>query len=539
MTSGGGLGAAHQGYIYQDQATSYFFASSLLERYAGVTVDRKMVADDRFDDLAVQHNARHVRRQFKSSDNAGLALDLKDLLTVRRKLRIDDLVRSYKRAGVGAADEYRLCATWLTPADPELLRLLEPVKAELSFPGHPSKTFRFRADLIWPDGGTSLRRPLREASDITRQEFLDFSQRFIIELECPLASCDFSNPGQLESLLLNLLTDSIDIGRYPNQNRTAVDVAALLQQFAARTRAAGRTVAPADVERELQLQKDFGRVDQQFPIEMTAVIKRVPLRREIKGQLGNRRVIVVGPPGSGKSWELTGLAEDLISDGYLVARHYCYLEPGDPQVQRRITTDVMFANLIYELVQANPALKQLHRPAYSAGSRELEDLLRKGAEQGLIEKAVLVVDGIDHVSRVFAESTGLAKEEIDIVEELAALDLPEEVRLIIGSQPGPHLEPLRDGAAFIQMPGWRFEEVAALARRLSVPSALHAAGLGEVVKEFLEQLHNRSEGNPLYTTFCVAKRWGASPRAVRSTPLRNCAMPLLLVVTSRATTAIS
>jgi len=500
-STGGGLGAAHQGYIYQDQATAYFFVASLLEHFDDVTVDRKAIVDDRFDDLAIRHNSRHVRRQFKSSDNATLAFELKDLVTVRRKLKIDDLVRCYMLAGAGSADEYRLCATWRTPTDPEALRILEPINAEPSFQGHPSKTFRLRAELVWPDGGSPPWRATADATPITREEFLEFAQRFVIELECPLASRDFSKPGQLELLILNLLTDSIGIGRYPNQNRSPVDVAARLQQFAARARSNGQTVLPAEVEREIQLQKDFGRVEQQFPIETAALVRRVPLRREITSRLGSKRVIVVGPPGSGKSWELTGMGEDLTDDGYLVARHYCYLEPGDPQVQRRITTNVMFANLIYELIKANPALGALHRPAYSAGPRELQDLLRKGVDQGLIEKAALVVDGLDHVSRVFAESTGVAREEIDIVEELAALDLPEEVCLIIGSQPGAHLTPLHSGASLVAMPAWHFGEEAALARRLGVPSALRAVGLGGSVKGFLEQLHERSEGNPLYATF--------------------------------------
>jgi hypothetical protein len=500
--SNSGLSPAHKGYIYQDQATSYVLVASLLERFDEVTVDRKAVEEDRFDDLAVRHNSRYVKRQFKASDNLGLTFNLADLYSkTSRKLTIDTLVRSFTRAGAAAADEYRLCATWRTPTDPKALGFLEPSTAAPSFPGHPSKTFRLRAEIIWPDGGTPIWRPLQNASDITRQEFLDFAERFIIELECPLASYDFSKPSQLETLILDLLADSVGIGRYPNQNRSPVDVAARLQQFAARARSDQLTVTPPEVERELQLRKDFGRVEQQFPVVRTDVVKRTGLRQEIVGRLGSRRVIVVGPPGSGKSWELTGLADDLKSNGYLVARHYCYLEPGDPEVQRRITTDVMFANLLYDLTQANPALEQLHRPAYSAGPRELEDLLKKGVDQGLISKVALVVDGIDHVSRVFAESTGVAKEEVDIVEELATLDLPDEVCLIIGSQPGAHLEPLHDSASYVPMPPWRSIEIAALARRLGVPSALRDVGLGESVRAFLDQLHERSEGNPLYATF--------------------------------------
>lgn len=62
---------------------------------------------------------------------------------------------------------------------------------------------------------------------------------------------------------------------------------------------------------------------------------------------------------------------------------------------------MLFANLIYELIHDLPALRKFHQPVYSAGPRELEDLLRKGVEAGLINKAALIVDGVDHVSRIF------------------------------------------------------------------------------------------------------------------------------------------
>jgi len=515
----GSLGPAHKGYQYQDQATSHCFALSLLDRFDKIIVDRKMVDDDRFDDLVVHYHSKEIRRQFKSSEDAGRSFDLADLLTERRKTRIDNLVRTHQRSGANAADEYRLCATWLSPTDSDLVRVLEPIVAAPTFPGHPSKLFRLRADLIWPAGAQPIWKPLRRATHITRQEFLDFANRFVIELECPAASRDFFKPGPLESLILKLLTESIGIGRYPYKNRLPVDVGAVLQQYAARARAVGLEVTPSDVERELQLYKDFGRVEQQFPIEPSAVVKRTLLRQELRNELGRPYVILIGPPGSGKSWELTELGEDLIDEGVLVARHYCYLEPGDSQVQRRITSNVMFANLIYELVQANPALERLHRPAYSAGRRELEDLLRKGVDEGLINQAALIVDGVDHISRVFADSAGIAKDETDIVEELAALQLPIGISVVLGTQPGAHLDPLLNNAAVVRVPSWRFGETAGLARRLDVPTQLRSAGLGTLTKNFLEQLHERSEGNPLYATFLCRQTLGQIARGAAFDPL--------------------
>jgi len=141
-------------------------------------------------------------------------------------------------------------------------------------------------------------------------------------LECPAASRNFFKPGPLEKLVLELLTESIGIGRYPNESRASVDVAAVLQRYASRSRSEGSTVRPTDVEHELQLNKNFGRVEQEFPLIRSEAIKRPSLRDELISRLNARFLILEGPPGSGKSWELTGLAEDLSAAGYSVARHY-------------------------------------------------------------------------------------------------------------------------------------------------------------------------------------------------------------------------
>jgi len=496
------LGPAHRGYNYQDLVTAYHLASALARKYDAVTVDcKETVADDRFDDISVRSGSRLTRKQIKSSENAGLAFELRDLTTTYRDLEIDSLVRCYRDAGDQAVDEYRLCATWGEPSDAEFASLLEPIAAEPTFEGYSTKTYRLRADLIWPEALPPTWRRLRNATDITRQDFQDFAARFIIELGCPPASTNPAAPDELERLLLDLLADTIGIGRYPNHTRNPVDVATQLMQLAARARARMQMLTPSEIEAEIQLRKDFGRVAQEFPVIKTVEVKRPALHDALRDSLGHQRTILVGAPGSGKSWALTDFADALEAEGRVIARHYCYLEPGDQQVQRRITADVLFANLIYDLIRARPALREIHRPLYAAGPRELEELLRKAVEQGIIDEATLIVDGVDHISRVFTEQRNLSPEDVDIVEELAALDLPDGVRLVVGSQPGAHLDPLRMGADTIVVSGWELDEVTALADNLGVASVLRSAGLGDTVDGFLEQLLERSEGNPLYATF--------------------------------------
>lgn len=496
------LGSAHRGYQYQDLITAYYFALCLTSDIQSITVDRKLYENDRFDDLTFQLSGLTFRRQIKSSEDGEINFELRHLTTKHRDLEIDELIRGFKNAGANVANEYRLCATWKEPID-DLINYLEPLSTNKTFPEIDTKTFRLRTSAIWEQGQQSVWRRLRDSSDITRQDFIDFADRFVIELEFPSASTDLSAPGTLEILLLNLLTDSIGIGRYPNHWRNPVDVAVQLVQLANSARTQSKIVSKTEIETAIQLQKDFGHVAQQFPVEKAVEVECVELQTSLHENSGSQRIILTGAPGSGKSWALTEFAESLKNENRLVARHYCYLEPGDPQVQRRVTTDVLFGNLIYELIEAKPELKNLHQPVFAAGPRELEQLLEKAFAQGIINECILIVDGIDHISRVFADATNLSIQDVDIVEELAILSLPEEVCLIVGSQPGEHLEPLRsDNSVDLSIPVWTVAEVTSLAEKIGALNQLEELGLSdEEIETFITQLYQRSEGNPLYATF--------------------------------------
>jgi AAA ATPase domain len=277
----------------------------------------------------------------------------------------------------------------------------------------------------------------------------------------------------------------------------------------------------ATIEVYLDLRKDFGRIAQRFPVEAESFVRR----NQVQNHLGDclesgledgdsQLLLLTGLPGDGKSWLLEGVAEELRKAGHLVARHFCYLEPGDPGVQRRITTDVLWGNLIAELIDHAPTLRDRHQPIYAADLTSLERLLAHAVEVSSTGRVILIVDGLDHVARVRSDAPSLSQAETDIVEQLALLKLPPGVGVVAGSQPGPHLDPLRPMAYEIPLPEWSREDVAALAERRSLREALREAGLlvpsewvarpqaeNAAWDELVAALHKRSEGNPLYATY--------------------------------------
>jgi len=498
----GNLGAAHRGYIYQDVVTAYFMALCLANQSGILTVDKKLYPEDRFDDLEIHDSRGYVRRQFKRSDSPNRPLRREDLTQDTYSLRLNYLIRTFKQAGESPADEYRLCVPWAVPTADDIAPYLEEIETSSSFEGYRTRIFKLRADELWPEDKDAIWSPLKKPEGFTRADFINFTQRFFIELQCPQASLDFRKPNQLEKLLTELLTNRIGIGRYPNQNLDAVKTAEVLAWRANEARAKGETIQLEDIERHLQLHRDYGRVAQTFPVVKEAFVSRCQSLQALENTVKQEeKTIIIGPPGSGKSWFLDHLAEKLKSEGHIVAKHYCYLEPGDELVERRVTANVLFANLIADLVDTVPKLREKASYIYSAGLEELESILPHAVEASATGQVYLFVDGIDHITRVISEGRSLTINDTNIVEELMVMKRPSGVHLVIGTQPGPHIEPLQEGSRIEELPAWSTEDVAELGKRLGVFDLMHQASFTETDDELVKELAEKADGNPLYATY--------------------------------------
>lgn len=522
MTS---LAAAHKGYFYQDIATAYFLARSLVERVRSTTVDAKFHADDHFDDLlVVGEDGNNVRRQFKHSESP-LAFGRSFLTSDIYDLRLDRLIKSWRCDPAKVrAKEYRVCVTWRVPTLKEDGRLLNPSTAPSSFAGQ-SRCFQLDADVVWPKRGQTLFRCLKH---IKRVDLLTFAKRLVIELECPPASRDLDHPGPMEQLLLGVLADRVGFGRYPNERRGPVEAAAQLILLAYKTRGADTahsTLTPESVVAALGLVTDYGRIAQQFPFKADVFVSIPDLRRKLLEKVKAGGITVLsGGPGAGKSWELTDLIKKLRAHKVIVAAHYCYLEPGDPLVQSRITLNTFYGNLMAEIIDAVPELQQHTPTRYAAGPRELQALLDAAGAMQPAPRLVVVVDGLDHIARVLRDARALAPADTQIARDLLALKLPKNVSVLVGSQPGDHITQLARKGAALSMPAWEEPEVEAFLWRIPLGKKLKSLHLrGEEWNNLIAELTKHSQGNALYCTYLCREleaRLDASPGAVPLTLLR-------------------
>lgn len=507
----GALSAAHRGYAYQDLLTAYLLVQGLVAGFDQIIIDRKVVNDDRFDDVETRIAGRRLRRQVKSSQKSDRSITFGDFNDVRSSLRFDRLARTFVSENGVQAEEYRLCATWGAPEPgDQLVQLLQPYDVAGTFDGCATTRMRLDASKLWTNEGgfvfPNAQQALTNAGDVSREDVLRFCQRFVIEVGLPQASLDLESPGPLERLVLAVLEDGIGIGRYPNDARRVEDVAALAVYVAMTARTAGETLTKAELIQRMDIRTDFGRVAQAFPIDKAVMQERASVRQNLMSAVaaGGIHFLLAGP-GSGKSWVLTQLAEDLEASGIVVARHYCFLEPGDELVERRVTTDVFIGNLMGELSDALERHAVEREESYAAGLDELEKMLGYAAQGG--RRVVVIVDGMDHIARVVAGSHSLSDTETDIVERLATLNFPEGVSLVIGSQPGHHLDAIRGACkkSVVEhsLEPWGNQEIEGLAVALGVSAALDDVGLDEEEQRrvVFDALAERSEGNPLYVRY--------------------------------------
>lgn len=504
------LASAHRGYQYQDLVTALALVDVVLGRILTPAVDRKFFEQDIFDDLTtITVAGSRQRLQIKHASDSNKPLDLTSFSTQRRGIRLDHLVTAITRDSdffPTLADQtiYRLIFTDIAPIDSSLCELLQPVK-NAGGPtglGLPTVTFKFDVDALLRLRGTPYDRGqladvLSGLQAMPLEKVKSALDRMRVETSSPGYSGDLSNPGPAEELLLKRVRDEIGAGSFPNQNRPPIDFAAGLILAAQSARTGKGDVDVHSLTRRIQLRTDYGAVLSATPVDPKVEVRRDKLVETIIRQVSDTaakggRVTVTGPPGQGKSWISDQLAVTLKHKGWLVASHYCYLGEADHQRDSRVLLESIFGSLVARVEEVDSSLVSANLPRYSADRNALEQTLEKAVNRFPAGVAI-IVDGLDHVSRVISPGTS-SDASLLVCKALAEIELPAGSALIVLSQPGTHLDPMSE-ATTIPLEGMSAGELGELARRTMPDSE------GNLDANFLEALNSRSAGNALYATY--------------------------------------
>lgn len=521
-----GLRPTHLGYAYQDLLTALRLVDLAVGRAKSVLVDTKMFTGDRFDDITCEWGTdSHERLQIKHTDH-DRALSLESFTKDSRSLRLDLLLSSMEESLAsypGAV--HRLVVRDTEPVDPELTHVLRPVRTSddpgPALHGLSSKRFRFDAAAL------RAHAPWKELLAKVSDDLLDRAcALLVVETNLPVCSLNVFEPGPAEAALLHRVTEELGAGRPPNRHRTPEQVALALIETAKAARSRAGTVTVEDLLPRLSLEVDFGAVREGHPVDRATEVSRptvltgvVAAVKEAAQQGG--AVVVTGAPGIGKSWLCEQLG-DALREPWLAVRHHCWLGAADSDRDQRVLTEVVIGSLLKQLGTAVPEALAQVRPRYAATPQTLTAAVAAARDLAPDRPIALIVDGIDHVSRVLGTTAGSAfRTPVDpaaqLVADLTALELPPGVVLVLASQPGPHLEAVDAGARHLTVAPLSRGELHALAERLGVLAALSSSPAGEGLdpaaraEAAVTLIEERSRGNALYATYLCRQAVGPAP----------------------------
>ncbi|MBM4523044.1 hypothetical protein GS462_00315 [Rhodococcus hoagii] len=539
------LGAAHAGYVYQDLVTAICAVDVLLGTVTSVLVDTKVADGDVFDDLTVTYaDGNRTRRQIKHQQNPK-AMDVDTFVRDARDLRLDKLVKTAnaertKHPQVADKTTFRVYLRDLSSDDEILTAVLaaaDPDPGPL-FEGTDTERFTLDAKKIWA-GVHRPRSGKRKAGDafeflregklaVDRADLEWVCERLTIETRAPAMSSDLHEPGPMEEILLRRIRRELGAGEYPNGHRSPVDVAAALIHAASKARSTHKPLERRELLRVTALRTDFGSVAQRTPVDDTVLIPRTATATAFADEVAAAArsggfVVMEGAPGQGKSWLSHELLNALDERDWTVAEHYCYLNDSDIDRGDRVLTECIFGSLLDRLATAHPDCVHSQRPLLRADEAALiAAVANVVASTG--KPVALVVDGIDHVTRVLGNRPGQTDPSEAIATELANLAPPPGCVVVVLSQPGTHLSPLKvPNAITLAAPAMDLAETIALAERLGCMSSATASGPVpaaapsheiEEWNHFTDALYDRSQGNPLYATYLCREAQRADSEAI-------------------------
>ncbi|MBO3097678.1 NACHT domain-containing protein [Gelidibacter pelagius] len=492
------LDKAHKGYEYQDLLTSYFILEEIINDYvSSFKIDQKEYEGDKFDDLTIYRGNQVLKKQIKYSDNH--ILNKSDLSTKGSyNLALDLLYDSWlNHPEKDNIQDMRICLAWNEPIEDELLKILIEDNSKKSFKNFNTIQYRVDVKKLWKNTKPlkSWRRFGNKSKNIDKKKFSIFCEKLILEVEFPKFSLDFNNPSDLESIISQQI-ENLGIGIYPNDKIYPIDFIVNLSHLVRKHRINQNLLSVEDIFNKLNIKRDFGSIKQVFPINSDENISIQTQLIEFLNFLNqNRKVILIGEPGSGKSWFVNNLTKFLKKRKIKVVKHYCYTDLEDELQKERILLNVFYGNLISDILKAYPYLSSKKKNKFGNSLSELNELL-----QNINEETVVIVDGLDHIDRIneFRQFSDITKAEIEIINCLENLVFSDKVKIVVTSQPINKLDRIYSFKKYI-IPQWQLLEV----EKLMMKVKLKNVNLDVSNTSLSNFLLKKSAGNPLYINYLI------------------------------------
>ncbi|MDQ2055835.1 NACHT domain-containing protein [Halobellus sp. H-GB7] len=416
-----GLAPAARGYTFQDAIAGVAILSVLFEESEAVAIEDAFQSGDKFDDLILEQERDQIC--FQVRNRPGQRLTSSDLENASSKFYLDDFVNSAQdRIAAGEGSRFVILTSHLGELGADIDFEDD---GEVSFFGNlrfPAKHLANSAGAV--SSGTEIEYitgvPGIDTADDEElaKNIRDTDLVRLIEKNVTPIFDELEHPEISGSR--KLVTDAIDLARWARNHSS---ITRLTREDIVRR--LGYIPTP-DLSQEFPIQEGY--------IEPEWVQNLENIGEDIS------RLLIEGGPGSGKSTGIELLHRKWSNTTDKRALWFFLYVPDDAEhIERKRNDPAWFRHQL---------AAQLHNTFQEAfadgvadpvwtGTDDLQEYIESVANWAVREdqQPLIIIDGLDHALRSFGDTAHGGEIEDTVLEELAALEFPDPLTLVMVSRP--------------------------------------------------------------------------------------------------------
>jgi|GEM_PF-4514496 len=418
-----GLAPAARGYTFQDVIGGVAILSVLFEEAEAVAIEDAFESGDKFDDLILEQEGDQICFQIKN--RPGQRLTSSDLNNASSEFHLDDFVDSAReRFAAGEGSRFVILTSHLGKPDEDIDfeddgevsffgDLKFPAKHLANSSGEVSSGIEIEYVLGVPGIDTADDEELAET--IRDTDLVQQIEKRVVPVFDELEHPEISEPK-------TLVTDAIDLARW---GRNHSSITRLTRKDIVRR--LGYIPTP-DLPQEFPVQEGY--IEPEWVQDIENIGK------------DSSRLLIEGGPGSGKSTGIELLHKKYSETAEKRALWFFLYVPDDAEhVEQKRNDPAWFRHqLAAQLQKAFPEafVDGVETPVWT-GTDDLQGYIDSVADWASREnkQPFIIIDGLDHALRSFGDTSHGDEIQDTVLEELAALDFPSPLTLVMVSRPLP------------------------------------------------------------------------------------------------------